>query len=326
MFPRVLRVLGVALIVILAFEGALRGFGNRLGPPLTWYSMGAQTAVADMNRLSNAGMTSDVVFVGTSMIRWDVQISIIEAEVPSIRRASNMALPAAQTPVVRKWLLDQVVPRLHPERVVWGVQSLDFNGGRRQPTIERYDSGLAVRTGFFASLDQSLSSLFALSRFRATLRNPRFVVDFLRAQPSEAGAELEDLLSPTNVGHRADEGKTLTEFHRIQNAVLGGFVIGSREVADFEYTIEALKAQGIDVVVVLMPIPDDYVQAHPNGEVDFSNFQDWLSGEVASLGVPYFDHSRTMRSNTFFDYTHLASAGAREFSDLLAADLLSLGW
>ena len=326
MASRVLRVIGVAVAVILALEAGLRVFGDRLDQPLEWYHSAAQQSVADMARLHDAGMTSDVVFVGTSMIREDIQIPIIEDQLSSIDRASNVALPAAQTSVMREWLLDQVIPRLHPGRVVWGVESIDFNGGRSVPVVERYDTGRAVRGGVLGSADRVLSATFALSRHRAQLRNPSFVVDFFRARPNEATTPLEDLLSPVNEGRRANDKKNKKEFGRIRDDALGGFVIGDREVADFEYTIEALRSQGIEVVVVLMPIPNGYVRAHPNGNDDFANFQEWLHGEAARLGVALIDHARTMPSDAFIDYTHLASAGALEFSQILAADLDSLGW
>jgi hypothetical protein len=324
MASRVLRVLLAAAAVILLLEGALRLFGDRLDEPLDWYHETAQQLVEEMQRWEKAGLTSDVVFAGTSMIRADVRIPIIEAELASVYRAGNLGLPAAQVPVVRRWLLEQVVPRLQPTRVVWGVQSLDFNGGRLIPTIERYEEARAVRRGFLGTIDRALSSVSALAHYRVQLRDPSFVADLFHPAKDSPEPSLEDLLSPAN--DSPGSNKTRRELHRIREEVLNGFTIGEAEAADFEYTVRALQDQGIEVVIVLMPVPPQYIEAHPNGHDDFRSFRQWMMTEADRLGIPLLDYSRAMPGDKFRDYTHLGLDGSIEFSRMLASDLRTLGW
>lgn len=324
MARRVLAVVAIAALVVVLVEGVLRTLGDRLDPPLEWYHEAAQEAVESMDRLRAAGLTADAVFVGTSMIRADVQVPTIEQELDSVDRAASVALPAAQIPVVRHWLLEVVMPRLEPRRVVWGVQSLDFNGARAVPTIERYEEGRAVRPGVLGALDRGLASLFATSRYRVQLRDPHFVVDLLHERPATAELPLDDLLSPAN--NRTTDNKTAGELRRIRNQVLNDFEVGTTEAADFRRTIADLQADGVEVVIVLMPVPPRYIDAHPLGRADFDAFRAWVTAEADQLGVQILDYSESMPGGSFVDYTHLGPEGALDFTLQLAADLRGLGW
>lgn len=324
MARRVLAVVAVAALVVVLVEGVLRIFGDRLEQPLEWYHEAAQEAVESMDRLHDVGRGADLVFVGTSMIRAAAQVPTIEQELGSVDLAASVALPAAQIPVVRHWLLEVVMPRLESPRVVWGVQSLDFNGARAVPTIERYEASRAVRPGVLGVLDRGLSTLFATSRYRVQLRDPAFVVDLFEGQPATTEVPLDDLLSPIN--NRTTDNKTASELRRIRNQVLNDFVIGDTEAADFRRTIADLQAAGVEVVVVLMPVPPRYIEAHPQGRDDFDAFRGWITGEADQLGVPILDYSESMPGAEFVDYTHLGPEGALAFTLRLAADLLGLGW
>ena len=140
---RVLSTLAIALALLLVAEATLHVFGERIGEPQFWYAPDAQQLIEDMDRLEAAGIVSDVVFAGSSMVQFGIRSSIIEARLDSVTAAHNAGLPKGYTTVTRRWLLEEVAPRLQPARVIWGVSSIDFNGGRPTPAIVAYEEARA---------------------------------------------------------------------------------------------------------------------------------------------------------------------------------------
>ena len=311
--------------MVAGLEGLLRLTANRIEEPLEWYHLLAQGLAEDLERLQDAGVTSDVVFVGTSMVWADVSVATIEEQLTSVVWAHNAGLPAGMTPVVRRWLLEEVEPRIHPQRVVWGVSSLDFNANRFEPSIDAYNQARATRPGWLGAIDRFLSDHLMLARHRAQLRDPQTIGDLLFGSPFPPGEELplEDLMSPVNDSE--PEGRQ-TQQGLLRRRVLRDYAVGETELEDFRFTVRTLQDMGIEVVVVLMPVPQSYVSYHPNGEDDFRLFRETMIGEVAELGVPLLDYSRVLPDEEFIDSTHLDESGSVVFSQMLAADLADLGW
>ncbi len=321
---RVLVTVVVASLVLVGAEATLQVFGDRLGEPQFWYAPDAQQLVEDMERLEAAGITSDVVFTGSSMVQFGIRSSIVEADLGSVDAAHNAGIPKGYTTVTRRWLLEEVMPRLQPDRVVWGLSSIDFNGGRPTPAIIEYEAARAGALGFFGWVDRGLWSVSAIARYRDILREPSFLFD-LGADQSvrESEIELDDLMEPVvwpNVS------QTPRAFAALRSSLLADFQIGDRHAADFRATVEALLADGVEVVVVLLPVSAPYVDAHPDGAAGFALFTEWLEGEVASLGVPLFDYSRAIPEEEFLDYNHVSPDGATQLTEMIVSDLESIGW
>lgn len=328
--PSVWRVVVVALTVLALVEVGVRAREDRLDRPREWYTNPAQSRIDAANLIRDEGIRSDILFVGTSMTRMDIRVEVIEDRLVSVEQAHNAALPAAQTPVVGRWLLEAMIPRLRPSRVVWGVSSLDFNGNRLEPTIDWYNSARASRPGWVGQVDRGLGDLMALSHHRVALRDPAWLGALFglgeRAE-EEPGREVnpDRLLAPGN--NRTESIEELDkEFERIRTEVVNDFSVGEREAGAFRSTIVELQRMGIEVVVILMPVPDAYVAAHPDGEEDFAEFQEFVITEVEGLGVPYFDYSHFFDDDSFADVTHLLREPSMRFTELLSADLAGLGW
>src|SRR5205814_500643 len=128
------------LVVVLGSEVAVRAAQHHLPEPRHYFSIPAETYVHSMNTLRAHGIRSDITFVGTSMVERDIDANLVEKLLPDVHWAHNVALPGSQTSVVRRWLLNEVLPRLRARRVVWGISSLDFNSGRPDHPVDQYDA------------------------------------------------------------------------------------------------------------------------------------------------------------------------------------------
>lgn len=321
------RVLTTALITVALLgvaEVTLHLFGERLGEPRFWYAPDAQHLVDDMERLEDAGFGSDVVFTGSSMVQFGIRSSMVEDRLGSVEAAHNAGTPKGYTTVTRRWLLEEVVPRLQPSRVVWGLSSLDFNGGRPTPAIIEYEAARAGALGFFGWIDRGLWSVSMVARYRDILREPGFLFDLLDDQStSRPELDLDDLMDPLDWPAVAQTPKTFAD---LRSSLLADFHIGAGHAADFQATIEALLADGIEVVVALLPVSAAYVEAHPDGAAGYALFTEWLREQVGSLGIPMFDYSRAIPEEEFLDYNHVGPDGAALLTEMMASDLESLGW
>jgi len=321
---RVLIVVLITVTLLGVAEVTLHLVGERLGEARFWYAPDAQHLIEDMERLESAGIASDVVFTGSSMVQFGIRSAIVEDRLGSVEVAHNAGIPKGYTTVTRRWLLEEVVPRLQPDRVVWGLSSLDFNGGRPTPAIIDYEAARAGALGVFGWMDRGLWSVSMIARYRDILREPSFLFDLLESQTrSELTIGLDDLMDPVVW---PDVGQTPHAFNALRTSLLADFHVGDRHAADFRATIEALSADGIEVVVALLPVSVPYLEAHPDGDDGYALFTDWLRREVDSLGVPLLDFSRAIPEGEFLDYNHVGPDGAALLTEMLVSDLELLGW
>jgi hypothetical protein len=323
MRSRVRRTLTVAFVALLALEVTLHLASARLSEPQFWYAPDAQVIVDGMDRLSDAGVKSDLVLAGSSMVQFGLRPSQFEEELASIEAAHNVGIPKGYPTVMRRWLLEEVEPRLQPGRVVWGLSSLDFNGGNPTPALAIYEEVRAGAPGFFGEADRWLWSVSMTARYRDALREPRLFLDLLESVPPVEDVELADLLEPTVWPDVSQTPKALAD---LRNSILLDFHVGEDYAADFEFTIDALREAGIEVVVALLPVSQPYIDAHPGGEVGYLVFVEWIEAETARLGVPLLIYDRSIPEDQFLDFNHITPDAAAVLTDLLVADLQALGW
>jgi hypothetical protein len=323
MRSRVRRTLTVAVVILLALEVTLHLASARLGEPQFWYAPDAQSIVDGMDRLADAGSTSDLVLAGSSMVQFGLRPSEFESELGSIEVAHNVGIPKGYPTVMRRWLLEEVAPRLEPDKVVWGLSSLDFNGGNPTPALVLYEEVRAGAPGFFGEVDRWLWSVSMTARYRDALGEPRLLLDLLQSAPPVEDVELADLLEPTVW---PDVRQTPKTFADLRNSILLDFHVAEDHATDFEFTIETLSEAGVEVVVVLLPVSQPYIDAHPGGEVGYLDFVDWIESETARLGVPFLAYDRSIPEEEFLDFNHISPEAATLLSDLLASDLRALGW
>ena len=311
--------LGVAILL----EGGARLLSPRLEEPLRWYHWRAQRVVQAMEIEAASGRRSHLVFAGNSAVGHAMDPRTFQDEMPAVQRAHNVALPAADTRLLERWLLDEVVPRLRPERVVLGLTSQDVNTNRQDPAFRRYREAPAGRHGLVASLERFLVRHSVLARYRATLRSPSAIYDALRGvQPTRRGPPVESALTAEAPD---DFNKTRRELRRVQRGPLFDFVVGQEALDALRRTLEGMVDQEIDVVVVFVPMPPSYRDAHPAGAKDSRAALRAMRSVARSVGVPTVDLSNSEPEEAFKDYTHLWSLEAVDFSRRLARRLQALG-
>jgi hypothetical protein len=319
------------LAIVVGAEMGVRGFSSRLPQPVDYFSANAQTVVHDLDILHRNHVRSDLTFVGTSMVRRDVAANDFEKLLPDVHWAHNVALPGSQSPVVERWLLEEVDPRIHPKRVVWGMSSIDFNSGRDNKTIDSYDKARATQRGFYADADRLMANL-QLSNHRDALRSP-LVLE--HAAQGTAAVHVK----PVPLGDRAvwtlgypklsAAGlKRLRAQHRIdvRDHQLLHFQTGTAEIAAYVHTLHVLLQEGTEVAIVLMPVPTGFIALHPRGAADFDSWKAIVTKAATKVGVPVFDLSRSMPDADFRDYEHLYVRPAHQFTATLADRLRTLGW
>jgi hypothetical protein len=315
--------IGVFVVANLGVVAAER----RLPSMDDYYDVRAHDVVHDMDRLHAAGVHSDAVLVGTSQMARGGVPRAIEAQT-GFKYIHNVALPGASTEVVKRWMLDEVVPRIHPRRVIWGVSSIDFNGGRPNPVIAKYDGARATRPGVLGTADRTLASMVPLARRRVELRAPIQLAEDLRAGKPPAlqrdKRPIDKLLGPMRTGTGKKLQRAYTYLRRQQ---LADFKATPPYVNAFTSTLRDLKAQGIETVVVIMPVPTLFRAAHPKGAAQYEAWKAMAIKAARDSGAKVLDLNHTEPDVDFPDYVHLTRPAALSWSTLLGQDLhAELGW
>ena len=155
---------GIVLVVVLA-ELAARVVLTSTPEAIRWYDEAAQLKIEQMDEVER----TDVVFAGTSMA-WQAFVPSVYDEATGTT-SYNAGLNGGTPDVMERWLLEEVVHRLHPTTVVWGLSSLDLapNYGDRQREV--YDNALATRTGLHADAEQAAAGWSDLIANRTALRS-----------------------------------------------------------------------------------------------------------------------------------------------------------
>ena len=323
-----------AVVVLLAAEGGARILAPYLAEPARYGDDATAVKVAQMDA-RGAGCT-DVVLAGNSMGRDAFDPQAFTAADDLHRDAYNASLDAASPELLEHWVPGEVVPRLQPTTVVLTLASLDVNaeGPATRAAIEAYEGAEQTRPDLIGRLGVAAGSVSDLVAYRTELRDPeevRAAIDRMRsrtgaARPSADG--IDRVLGPDGEGlsrralrYGGEAGAKL--FTREQ--LLKGWQLDPAQVDAAASLIDELRADGLDVVLVVLPVTDDYIDQHPNGAADFDAFLTAATGIAASTGAPLVDLHDEAPTELFADTHHLNGDGAAWFSAELADQLDALG-
>jgi hypothetical protein len=303
--------IGVLIVVVLA-EVAARLVMAQTTDAIRWYDATAQLKVEQMEELGGV----EVVFAGTSMAQ--------QAFVPSVfdeatgTKSWNAGLAGGTPEVMSPWLLEEVVPRLQPSTVVWGLSSFDLAPAYGPAQAEVYEEALETRDGWLAAADRAVSSGSVLVRNRAVLRSLDALAGAAAHERGVAHAEAERITGAD--GERTEQTADVGEQRgRIVAARLANFTPHPDDLDLIATTVRSLEADGIDVVLVQLPVPDRFRDAHPNGNADHALVGPALAELAAELDVRFLQLLDAAASPDFVDFTHLDASSAAELSRSLAA-------
>jgi hypothetical protein len=332
--PRVrtsLAALGVVVAVLLLAELGVRALAPHLPEPELWADESTATKVAQMDALQDGPGCVDVVFAGNSMTRDGIDPAVFTGADPDGRTAYNAALDAATPQLLEQWVPEQVDPRLHPDTVVIGLTSFDLNGGAAltASALEAYSTAPETRNDLMGRLEQPFLDHSAIFQHRVELRDPQVVLDSLRRlrtgeeteQPDPAG--LPGVLGASGQGlSRRDltYGGSAVAQQLVADQLLNDYSPSDEQADALRSLVTQLEDDGTQVVLLLLPVTDDYLALHPNGEADFEQFQATVEQIGEDADVPVVDaHDWAPSEELFADTHHLNGAGALGFSDALPA-------
>ena len=309
----------VAVAILLLGELGARALSDRLPEPLTWYHPVAQVKVEQMDALRAAGTSTDVVFAGTSQMAIGadpVRFTQLVATHPSTYNAALLAgYPAAN----RRFVLEEIVPRLHPRTIVYGVSSEDLQAGPEAP----YDQALATEPGVLGSVDRWASSHSELIRHRHDLRDPTVLSYALTI--GNGGGELEhyrsSVIGPAGSWNfpSATRCQPVGGVQPVRPDTPATFTPDADRGGNVWATIDALRAQGIEVVLAVMPFADCYVDWFNRGASDAAGRAAIAEGG-RQRGLRVIDVAAEVHQDDLFgDPGHLNAAGRQRYTELLAA-------
>lgn len=288
---------------------------------------GALQKEAQMDRIAE-GDPVDIVFTGTSQILVSLDPTIVDATAGT--HSYNAALTGGTPQVQVEWLLDQVVPTLHPRQVVIGVSHLDLldESPRLNEVIDSWNEARKHLDGPLAELDRALSESVAIIDRRQSLRDP---AEWVRAvfrglQGTEAPPprqsktltpEGQDLIWSDLEYHGGEDVRRFT-----REEVVPTWSVGTKQSSALREMLVELQAQDIEVVLVMMPLTQDLIELHPNGLADVTEGEKALEALAEDVGVDILRYSDSPWPDEIFaDPLHLNGRGAELFSSLIAADV-----
>lgn len=312
------------VVAISAIEGASRfAIAQDDVPVLRWHDFSSQLKAAQMEDLQTDGSRgADWVIVGTSMAQQDLVPEFLATQLGDVS-VYNAGLNGGVPVVMEPWLTSQVVPRLSPSTVVWGLSPLDLSAVYGDATKNAYDQAFETRPGILAEVDRQVSQFSTLVSARAVLREPSKLfgdeADVRVGQAAQAAAEMgvsgERIVFDVELGiDRQDEVSSRVTPYSLDRDDLAAIV----------RAVQNLKRQGIEVVFVELPVPGRFVSLMPNTEQDLKLFADAVAVLGDELDVVVLKPNETFAEEDFVDFSHLSSDAASRLSSDIGGQLAAL--
>ncbi len=320
----------MALAVLLLAEGLVRLSHSALATPMIWPAPELQKKYDQIVARAASRQPTDVVLVGDSMMDAGGDPGGVGGAGTGVAGGVYNASVAGETlPTIADWTTRVVVPRLHPKVVVVGFSSNELNPRLLLPAsgVAAYRHSRAVRSaeGIGSPVDRAdafLRHWSLLYRYRTVLRNPFAHVG--PQDPLQAGifdpaltAAGQDLAF---VSQRYLQTGGTDRARLVINGVIAalrGFRVSPDNLAILKGMLTSLRSQGIQVLLVAMPVTADLVSFHPAGTTDYqaalASFVSVAQASDAGIAVP-----GVWPTSEFADPVHLNGAGTVHFSKYLA--------
>lgn len=304
-----------SLVGFLFIELAVRALSPVFGPPLEYHTPIAQAKVTQLRALADRGESIDVFFVGSSTVLEGVDIDAFERTSGGLT-AFNGALNAGDTHVMRRFVLEELVPEMEPRLVVYGMSPGVFVEPD-DPDVKAYDSAPATAIEEPSWLRRMVSDLY-IYRYRNTLREPltvNTIIRSIRAGDTNQGVIarlLTDMSEHGDTENRRDYSlgeDPIDPPDRSETPDPARIPQVSR--SDLQELRDGLGRIGAQLVLAIMPAPD----------MDGSFVAD-VESLSAELGLEVIDATEATPSTRFFyDSVHLNREGAEQLGTFLGLKL-----
>ncbi len=308
--------LAFVAVVVMAEVAARLTMGVADVPVLRWHDETTQLKVEQMDQRGQV----DMVVIGTSMAQQDIVPSVLADSIagagsptPSIY---NAALNGGVPVVMEPWVLDQVLDRLQPDTVVWGLSTLDLSLEYGDATLNAYEQALETKSGPYAAADRWVAKVSTLMADRRVLRDPNQLVgggaEANRRRLAEAEAEVgpdgerTNFVVDTGIRQSQEIARRITPFQ-----------LDRDDLASIARTVTVLQARGIEVIFVELPVPDRFQALYPGGPDQHVLVQNTIVALAGELEVDVIALDGFSQDQSFIDFTHLDAATANSFSESL---------
>jgi hypothetical protein len=326
----------VVVVVLAAAELGVRLLGPHLPEPELYADRSTTVKVAQLGALAETDRCGTVVIAGNSMARDDLVPDRMEDQLPEDVAVYNASLDAASPALLRRWLPDEVLPAAQPDLLIVGLSSFDLNDNARisASAVDSYDGAALTRDDAFGRLQQPLIDRSALFRHRQELRDPQVVWSSIQRlargerMPRADEAGIPGVLDADGSGlSRRDlvYDPTSSSDLLLRTELLNDYRLGGSQASYLESLARQTASDGIEVVLVALPVTDQYVEAHPGGEADQSAFLEELGDLSNRLGVPFIDAHAWGTERDFADTHHLNGQAADRFSAEMVGRLEGAG-
>jgi hypothetical protein len=268
------RVLAVAAAVLLLTELGVRVIEDRLPPPPDWYTPEYGVKDEQMAALAARNGGASVVFIGSSVIDVAIDPSALDNPATDGRPAYNAGLIGANLEMVDVWSEHVVEPALQPDVVIIGVSSRDVN--RNGAGLETQTPGFyklpAVRRllgteSLLEKVERRAGDVSRIVRYRTVLRRPLEAVfgydspDRNLAKNTELGQELH------LAGDSYQDSPNVLSFFRAEPLL--AYSASDAQFGALRRTVERLEGRGVRVILLDVPVTEQYVSLHPQGAADY---------------------------------------------------------
>jgi hypothetical protein len=269
---------------------------------------------------------AEVVFVGNSVARDDLDPETFSTADPGLRSAYNAALDAAGPGQIARWLPEEVIPRLDPEVVVWALTSPDLNDAApaSRAALESYASSVGGRDDLVGRLQRPLVEHLALVRHREGLSDPAALWDAASGVGPDADGDGTELIGPWGEGRSRANLQYVPDDPGVRGFVasqlLADYRIGGEQAETARALVEDLLADGREVVLLLPPVTDEFIELHPDPGA-WEDYRATVQEIADATGAQLVDLTEVGETSWFADTHHLNADGARELTGLVAAQL-----
>jgi hypothetical protein len=291
-----------------------------------------QFKVSQIAKLEKRGGAS-VVFLGSSAVDAAVDAGAIR-DPKDNRPAYNAGLGGGSIGMVATWARVEAIPRLKPRVVVIGLSSreLNPNNGRENNLDRNFFASPAVKhlvgtESVLEKTERHLESLSALFKYRTNLRQPRYLEalfglgnapradDYARAE--RPSGQYTRFLNETY-----DFGPAVRGLY--SNQALFHFTLGGKKLQQLNRLMTYLQQQRIRVILVNMPVTQDFVDLHPRGRADYDRVAAALRKEAQTSNATFADPGIWPREQ-FADPGHMNRFGSQRFTTYLQGHIDRLG-